>query len=337
MSRHLVIVLLWSAVLAWSPAAHSYSRASGISFSTLTATLSGYSQTWKDPWDADYYVDCVFWAWDDVYGYQCMAIQTQINYAHVFADLNSPAGLHQTTAATDFTNAVAGYSAVATMDGTWSGQGRHYVISDFYYQWCPYNFCTPPLYTGSMWFDIGTSEDQVLVTLPVIISMKISRHDTTSLSMGEALGILGMATELLQTDDNDGDTACSVLFLPIADIDPFSESGPEGVVNDQPEMAAVMAVPGLVQVVNGIEWCNGPPHIPGATITGCGNSQGITVRRWTPTAEGVVWAHEYGHNQGLSVLPGTHNPNSGFLMNQTINEGQRRVTASECNAFLNPI
>jgi hypothetical protein len=154
---------------AWSFPAHSYQRASSINYSVSTETVSGYSRTWKDPWDADYYYDCIYSTWDDIYGYICQQFQIQVNYtfastAGVTNAGQFPSGaFYSPTAATDFSNAVAGFSVdhlwthSSSHIGQYTTAGVHYAISDIYVQYCPYNFCFPPVYIATYWFYFGAS------------------------------------------------------------------------------------------------------------------------------------------------------------------------------------
>jgi len=55
-----------------------------------------------------------------------------------------------------------------------------------------------------------------------------------------------------------------------------------------------------VKVVRRILWCGGP----GGSIIGCAplpsSVVNLSVVRFTPAQEGILWAHEYGHNCGLN-------------------------------------
>jgi hypothetical protein len=291
----------------------------------VTHTLSGYSRTWKDWNDADYYVDCLYWVYDYDFGGYCYLVQTQFNYAHVKADLYSPTGFYQTVPETDFEDAVAAYSlSISNQSGVWTAEGRHYALAYVYQQYCPYSMCTDPIWIGTWEFSVGSNTQAT----QSVISLTISRYSTTSLSEGEVdLSILPSSNELLLTNDGGGDVSCSIAFHRYGSINVLSDG--DGIIDDSSELATVMGVPGRIEVVNEIKWCNGPPA-PGNTITGCASGAGMVLRRWT--SEGIIWAHEYGHNQSLS-----HNANSGFVMYGTLQPGNRRVTQFECDAMRNPL
>lgn len=97
-----VAIYICVALIVWSPQnALAYSGATGIDFTVSTHYLHGYSRTWKDWYDPDYYYDCLSWSESDWGGYQCWYYQIQTNYSHVKADLYSPSGLYHTIPQTD--------------------------------------------------------------------------------------------------------------------------------------------------------------------------------------------------------------------------------------------
>ena len=112
------IVCLSVLVITWSPQASAYSTATSVSYSLPTTTLSGYSQTWKDPWDADAYYSCTTWVWNDsTYSWECTGIQIQVNYAAVVANVYSPEGLVYTNTDVNFSSAQVSYTLPAEVPG----------------------------------------------------------------------------------------------------------------------------------------------------------------------------------------------------------------------------
>jgi hypothetical protein len=327
-SHDVLIVLSLATALSWSPEALPYSRSSSISYTVSTQTLSGYSRTWKDIWDPDYYYDCTSWVWDDIYGYYCYVYQLQIDYAHVYSDLNSPSGFYETTQHTHLYDATATHAVtVTTQSGTWTVTGRHYVVADIYVYVCPYGFCFPPAYVGTTSSSVGSNTTAQHAVIP----MTISRYSTSSLTDTDASSILASASALLQANDGGGDVACPLTFQRSGSVGTFSVG--DGSIDNQSEQDAVQALGTRVKVVNSFTWCNGPPTIPGATINGCGKigGFGIIVRRDSASIEPTLWAHEYGHNQGK-----LHNPTTGFVMYESPSN-YRRVTQSECYAMTHPL
>ncbi len=57
----------------------------------------------------------------------------------------------------------------------------------------------------------------------------------------------------------------------------------------------------------------------------------VLVRSGGVEDEGALWAHEYGHNAGL-----THNPDSSYIMHACQCGGNRGLTQVECGKFWTP-
>jgi hypothetical protein len=104
----------------------------------------------------------------------------------------------------------------------------------------------------------------------------------------------------------------------------------DGSIDSEAEFNALVALPGWVMVVNQINWCGA--LIP--NVIGCapvpGNS--LAVVRFNPGLEGHLWAHEFGHNKGLSH----RNDDPTAVMNGVIGDTHRRITAAECTAYKVP-
>ena len=58
-----------------------------------------------------------------------------------------------------------------------------------------------------------------------------------------------------------------------------------------------------------------------------GNS--LSVVRFTPSLEGILWAHECGHNKWLNH----RNDDPNAVMNGTIGSTRLRVNAPECTSY----
>ena len=87
-----------------------------------------------------------------------------------------------------------------------------------------------------------------------------------------------------------------------------------------------MAQPGWIKAVNQINWCGSI----GAGIIGCAPVPGssLAVVRFSEALEGILWAHEFGHNKGRSHRVGTAN-----VMHPSIGADRLGVDAAECAAF----
>jgi hypothetical protein len=173
------------------------------------------------------------------------------------------------------------------------------------------------------------SNDPDCPNLPTVIALTISRYTTSTLTNTTADAILDEMTDILQTDDGAGagDVACDVEFIRSGGVTVFSTG--DGSIDSQAEFNTVIGLPGYVKVVNQINWCNGI----GFNIIGCAPTPGsalAVVRLTSIPLEGILWAHEYGHTQGLP-----HRNVSRAVMNQTIASTRTRVNSTECNAYEN--
>jgi len=155
--------------------------------------------------------------------------------------------------------------------------------------------------------------------------LQIRRHASANLTNGDADGITAAASTILQTNDGAGDVACAVALSRDGDVTEFSEG--DGSIDSEAQFSALVALPGWVKVVNQINWCGG--LIP--NVIGCAPVPGssLAVVRFNADLEGHLWAHEFGHNKGLSH----RNDDPDAVMNGVIGETHRRVTAAECEAY----
>jgi hypothetical protein len=157
----------------------------------------------------------------------------------------------------------------------------------------------------------------------------VARHDTATLTSEQAQQIVGDGWQVLDTDDGGGDVRCNVealRTLPTTSITPFTAG--TGVINGEADYDAVLEGPGFVKVVNEINWCG---TLLGGLL-GCTpmGGRGMVVVRYTPSDEGVLWAHEYGHTRGNpDVGPATR------VMSSAVYPVSRTVTAAECTKYRN--
>lgn len=156
--------------------------------------------------------------------------------------------------------------------------------------------------------------------------MQISQHNTATpaLTNARADTIAADMTLILQVSDSAGDEECRVRFERDGNSATFTAT--TGVINSQADFNTVINLPGMVKVVNQINWCNAlAPNIIGcAPIPG--NS--FAVVRSGLLQEGVLWAHEFGHNMGLN-----HRNDPNAVMNPIILITARGVNAAECSAY----
>ena len=158
--------------------------------------------------------------------------------------------------------------------------------------------------------------------------LQVRRYTSAALTNAEADGIMAAASSILQTNDGTGDTACATALSREGDVTAFGEG--DGSIDSEAEFNALVALPGWVMVVNQINWCGA--LIP--NVIGCAPVPGdsLAVVRFNPSLEGHLWAHEFGHNKGLSH----RNDDPNAVMNGVIADTRRRVTAAECAAYRMP-
>jgi predicted alpha/beta hydrolase len=157
---------------------------------------------------------------------------------------------------------------------------------------------------------------------------QVRRFNTASLTNEAADRILTDATIVLQAFDGPGDLACPVNMVRNGPVTAFTTG--DGSIDSQAEFNTLMGLVGHIKVVNQINWCSTlRPNLIGCAPTP-GNS--LAVVRFTRRQEGILWAHEFGHNKGL----GHRNDDPNAVMNGTIGPTRRRVNAGECLDYQTP-
>jgi hypothetical protein len=160
---------------------------------------------------------------------------------------------------------------------------------------------------------------------PTTHDLAIDRYTTTPLTNAQADSILADATEVLKTNDGEGDVACNAEFVRDGDVSVFTTG--DGSIDSSTEFNTILALPGYVAVVNQINWCGALiPYVIGCAPVPGGS---MAVVRFTPSLEGILWAHEFGHTKGLSH----RNDDPNAVMNGVISSTRLRVTSEECSAY----
>ena len=158
-----------------------------------------------------------------------------------------------------------------------------------------------------------------------IHNLQVSRFTTAAMTDADVDRIFADASPVLQVNDGAGDVACAVGFTRNGNVTTFSTG--DGSIDSAAEFNTVIGLPGWVKVVNQINWCGS--LIP--NVIGCapvpGNS--LSVVRFTPALEGILFVHEFGHNKGLNH----RNDDANAVMNGTIGSTHRRINAAECTAY----
>lgn len=158
-----------------------------------------------------------------------------------------------------------------------------------------------------IWVNIEWSSDiplyvDYLIVNPSDVSIRtvlttVHRHSSVTLTEADADRILRDMGTVLQNKDSPSDVATPVQFVRNGAVRTLPATV-AATITTQAEWNALMSAGTGVKVVQGIRWCGGP----GGSIIGCAPIGSPTVNlavvRFTPNQEGLLWAHEYGHNTG---------------------------------------
>jgi hypothetical protein len=157
--------------------------------------------------------------------------------------------------------------------------------------------------------------------------LQIQRFTTTTLTNADADSILNDASTVLQVSDGPDDVACPVALARSGDVGVFNTT--DGSLDTAAELTAVFSLPGNVKVVDDVNFCANQFN---TSYIGCGQTPGASfiTERFTANQEGILWAHEFGHNQGLSH----RDTSTNNVMYFSIGTNRRRVNQEECNAFM---
>lgn len=158
--------------------------------------------------------------------------------------------------------------------------------------------------------------------------LSVSRYTTAVLTNAEADSILASATTVLKVNDGAGDVACNVTLSRNGAVGTFSQG--DGSIDSPSEFTSLIALPGNIKVVIAINYCG--KFIP--NVIGCAPVPGrsLAVVRYTAAQEGILWAHEFGHNKGLN-----HRNDANAVMHETIESTHVAVNTVECNAYKTPL
>jgi len=161
------------------------------------------------------------------------------------------------------------------------------------------------------------------------VRVTVHRHSTVTLSNADADRILADMGTVLQTADQSNDVATRVQFVRNGDVQVLPAAVPAS-IQTAAQFTTLMGAGNGVKVVRQILWCGSP----GGSIIGCapvGNANvNLAVVRFTANQEGILWAHEYGHNAGLP-----HRTDDGnAIMFPSIATNRRVVNAAESTRYL---
>lgn len=164
-----------------------------------------------------------------------------------------------------------------------------------------------------------------------VAELQIAHAITMPMSASQVDRVLQEASRLLRIRDTATDIECHVEFRRKATLMPLPTNQLPAAIQSKADMESLANLPGDVKVVGQINWCGEPGIFIGCAADHPG------VMAVTPldddASEGILWAHEYGHNRGLP-----HSPNGlpRRLMLPYIGPDHREVTSPECSSIAAP-
>jgi hypothetical protein len=155
-------------------------------------------------------------------------------------------------------------------------------------------------------------------------ALTVSRASVVTLDNQDADDILQDAKDVLFFTHGTGDVHCKTNFTRSGNVEVFNS--PVSITSEA-DYQAVCSRKIRVNVVQDIQSCNSRPC---PNCSGCSDRPGscMVVVRAFPRKEGVLWAHEYGHNAGLC-----DRFDGEWVMNRSLGVDNRKVTRTECDAF----
>jgi hypothetical protein len=141
--------------------------------------------------------------------------------------------------------------------------------------------------------------------------------------------ILNIASEIMQTADSASDVACCVALQRDGPIGTFTTT--DGIINTSTDMYAIFNMGAYgAKLVPALDYCGGyNPSIIGCAYINSPKNM-ILEHLSSLTLNGILWAHEFGHNQGLYH---TNPADSTQIMNGYLSYSAKQMTQTECNAW----
>jgi uncharacterized repeat protein (TIGR01451 family) len=140
------------------------------------------------------------------------------------------------------------------------------------------------------------------------------------------------ASRIMQTIDSGSDVGCCVALQRNGSITPFNTT--DGTITTNAELNAVFGVTAYqVKIVPALDYCGGF----NASIIGCafiGSPKNMVLEYLGSTSlDAILWAHEFGHNQGLQHPDPVNNALTTRIMNGRLDPQAKQMTQTECNAW----
>jgi hypothetical protein len=157
-------------------------------------------------------------------------------------------------------------------------------------------------------------------------AITVSRRNSVTLTDAQVDSLLADGSAALQADDGNGDVACNVSIVRSGAVGQFTNG--DGSIDTQAELSEIFGLAGNVKVVDDVNWCANQFN---SSYIGCGQTPGTSfiTERFTANQEGILWTHEFGHNQGLPH----RDTSTNNVMYFSIGTNRRNVNQTECNAY----
>ena len=142
--------------------------------------------------------------------------------------------------------------------------------------------------------------------------------------------LLAKASEIMQTADSPADIACCVAFQRNGLVGTFNIT--DGIIDSSTELSAMFNLSTYqVKLVPALDYCGGY----NTSIIGCAfvssSKNMILEYLGAVSLDGILWAHEFGHNQGL-VHPNPSIPSR--IMNGSLSFASKEVTQTDLESRL---
>lgn len=157
----------------------------------------------------------------------------------------------------------------------------------------------------------------------------VHRHNSVSLTDADADRILADMGTVLQTKDSPIDVVTRLRYVRNGPVRVLP-STVAAVIQTQAQFNTLMGAGTGIKVVRRIRWCGRP----GGSIIGCapvGSRRiNLAVVRYTASQEGILWAHEHGHNATLRH----RTDDTNAVMYPSIASNRRVVNSPESLSYL---
>src|SRR5258708_11308119 len=170
---------------------------------------------------------------------------------------------------------------------------------------------------------------------PIQASLVVDAHDGVEYEAQEIEGSLQIGSDVTQRVDGQDDVSVNIkLTLEKGRLGRFSLG--KGEVANCVDLVNLFKLPGDAHIVRTINCCDGVQY----PVLGCSAAGGSMIifsdpdGAWTAEAQGVLWAHEYGHKAGLHHRDRSDPTFPTAIMAPAIDEAHTMVNPCERDHYL---